>query len=910
MLTHLLTCFDAFFGYQPFVLLVTIISFCLKAFILVRLLKAGSQSTTTKYSWFFLLYVLICSMIGDSAWCLSLIKTLWLPTLDYRIYIFWVRIAWVAFAIQYQALALFIDNLVDQSARYTLRQKIFMLITGAFSLFSTLLALIDINCQNAESRPALEVLVRTIESSYLIFILLPTSIFIVLWKMRTALLPLLLRQQLRIIMPALIIPIWLLDILQAFPLAFSPSWTTNSYSAVNLSTIVITCTFFYCARKVVSLRFLNFHTQVQSSARFNFIDGFKDVLEQLGHATSAAELRHITQTLFKEAFDIPLSKTKLYVRKLVDTEKTSAAEMQSEQRITGIVEGFLSSQPDETLKYIAASKILVLDEISFSNFYEKTTATQTIVTFLESLDADIFLPIYEKQNIIAYIIVERQARPGKFYGNVEHDEMLVFSSYLGNIINLLQNRNLKMLLRQEKELREELYHKHQEINQYKESIRSFLRNSHQKEIGILFYKNRHFVFGNKAAKELIQINANTQEGHPIAKALKSVARHVQEYKAAYSCFAQDKEGNRIVLAGVPNLENNNVIITIYYPEISDIIKKQLDMLQDPSNWDYLLYLETTSSGKLISQLIPGSGEKLLQFKIELLQCALSKKALLLEMAEEDLLPTVEILHHISLRETLHVLKLQSPSRTHETATKIFGINPIFSTGPTPKPLLDQLNVTGTLFIQNIHFLDLETQEYLAEFLKFGLYRIFKSDQKMVSSARIICSTNQNLTTLAQEGAFSKNLLIELKKTTLSMPSLLTLPEDELSMLTDGFIEQIVKTQDLKNLLELNNKEKERLSQQRPLSLQELKNRVQALVTNKSKKNQIYKETQFDPAYQLSDQHLVEASRLGKRALKDPKVMAMLWEKFKSQTKIATFLGVNRSSVNRRIRDFKGEQPPS
>ena len=54
--------------------------------------------------------------------------------------------------------------------------------------------------------------------------------------------------------------------------------------------------------------------------------------------------------------------------------------------------------------------------------------------------------------------------------------MLVFASYLSNIINLLQNRNLEMLIQQEKELKEELYSKHQEINQYKESIRSFLRN--------------------------------------------------------------------------------------------------------------------------------------------------------------------------------------------------------------------------------------------------------------------------------------------------------------------------------------------------------------------------------------------------------------------------------------------------
>ena len=70
-----------------------------------------------------------------------------------------------------------------------------------------------------------------------------------------------------------------------------------------------------------------------------------------------------------------------------------------------------------------------------------------------------------------------------------------------------------------------------------------------------------------------------------------------------------------------------------------------------------------------------------------------------------------------------------------------------------------------------------------------------------------------------------------------------------------------------------------------------------------KKNQIYQETQFDPAYNISDPELVEAARLGKKALKDPKVMAVLWNKFKNQNKIAQFLGVNRSSVNRRCKEY-------
>jgi transcriptional regulator with PAS, ATPase and Fis domain len=569
-----------------------------------------------------------------------------------------------------------------------------------------------------------------------------------------------------------------------------------------------------------------------------------------------------------------------------------------------LVESFIAANGQGTCGSGKSAKILIYDEIDFNNFYEKTDENIALLSFLETINADIFMPIYEKNNMTAYIIVERFARLNNFYGTTERDEMLVYASYLGNIINLFQTCNLDTLAQQEKELQDELYQKHQEINQYKESIRSFLRTTHDKEIGVIFYQNRRFIFGNKSARDFVQININAQEGHPISKALRHVARQVEEYKTPLKQFALDNAGNKLVLSGVPNLEKNNVIITMYYPEISDIIKKQTEHFNDPTKWDYLLYLETTESGKLINKLIPGSGETLLNFKIDLLKIALSKRAILLEMPTHDIMPTVEIIHHISLREQLHCLKLNSASRSNnETIIKIFGIDPLFSITVPKTSLLEELDNTGTLFIENVHLLSMEAQEYLTEFLKYGSFRMYKSNQKKTSTARIICSTNQNLQTLTHEGTFSKELFNILRKNTVSMPSLLTLADNELCELADGFTEQSLKSMPMKNLLELTNSEKNRLVHARPASIHELKEKVQHLLTQKSKRNMIEEETQFDPAYQFTDPHLMQAARLGKHALRDPKIMALLWNKFKSQSKIATFLGVNRSSVNRRCKDY-------
>jgi transcriptional regulator of acetoin/glycerol metabolism len=551
------------------------------------------------------------------------------------------------------------------------------------------------------------------------------------------------------------------------------------------------------------------------------------------------------------------------------------------------------------------AKILIHDEIAFNNFYEETKETAALLRFLETINADIFLPIYEKDKLIGYIIIDRYARNNnEFYSDAERDEMLIFANYLANIINLIQHRNLDELVHQEKLLREELYRKHQEATQCRESIRSFIRTNKQKAIGIVFYKNRKFTLANQEAQELIKINPNTQEGHPIAKSLKAIATQVEQYKAPLTASTKDAQGNTLILSAVPSLEYNNVIITISYPEISDILKKQIDNLQDPSEWDYLLYLETTKTGQLINQLIPGSGQTLLNFKIDLLKTALSKKAILLDMPEEDLQPTVELLHHISLRTTLHILTLNSQAQNFDTAIKLFGINPIFGyeNSNTP-PLLEKLDEIGTLCIQNVHFLDLESQEYLAEFIHYGFFRKFKSEQKIASNVRIIATTNENLSRLVQDGKFSKELFNELKHTSLSLPSLLTLDEEEVRSLAQGYSEQAITTDALKNLLELTDRDKTKLVNKRPTSLQDLKTKVQQLLVLKSKKNDISHDTQFDPAYQVSDPELIEAARLGKHALKDRKTMINLWYKFKSQNKIATFLGVNRSSVNRRCKEY-------
>ncbi|HJZ23901.1 MAG TPA: sigma 54-interacting transcriptional regulator, partial [Candidatus Babeliales bacterium] len=699
------------------------------------------------------------------------------------------------------------------------------------------------------------------------------------------------------------IPYVVLDII---PTLIAPESLVIVFVLKNFSVILLTYAFYFSLRKMIRLRFLNFQEHVQAIDKFTFIDTFKDFLEKLSHMTNTNELVHVTQSFFKETFNIPFNRTSLTIRTLTVNQLKNNEYAPVELSITeSFVENFIMGNihDAEINAYLQNTKILIADELAFTNFYQETNTTKQLINFLEKINADIFIPIYTQNTIDAYIIIERHSRPGEFYTNIERDEMLLFSNYAGNIIRLLRNRNLTSLIEQQKQLKEELFIKHQEINQYKESIRSFLRNSHTRKIGILFYKNRQFILGNKSAHELITIDINTHKGHPLNKTIVHIAQEVEKYHEPQSAISKNAQNENIIILGIPNLDKNNVIILIYYPEIADIIKKELDLLKNPSDWDYLLYLETTKSGQLINQLIPSNSETFLNFKIDLLKIALSKKALLLEIPGEDLMPTVEIIHHISLRETLHCIDIKSPQTTPDVAIKIFGINPIFSMQYT-QPLLEKLNGNGTLFIKNIHLLDLETQNYLAEFIRYGFYRVFKSDKTVSSDVRIIVSTNQSLATLVQEEKFSPILFDELKKTVLSMPSLLTFPQQELIQLLDEFSKQAIGNEAFGNLLEFTKREREKMVSKGVVSLHEFKMIIQKTLINKSKKKNVHQDVQLDPTYHLADPDLIDAARLGKHALRDPKIMTMLWNKFKNQNKIATFLGVNRSSVNRRCKDYK------
>jgi len=886
-------------------LYVEFFSLIVKIYVVSLLIDRARRAGQFDRSLLYLLGIVVSGAIVDLSWLLKLFRELFYLSLNRKIVIFVIRIAWGFNLLLFQFLGLLLDNLSTKYFRLSRFQKLIFAVNFVFILIFFGISTFNFNNILENDRSVFEYVIIKITSLSAVLLTLP-SLLLMVFRLRKDRYPRILKKQLKLLIQFLITPYLAFQILETIFIIYD----INTFGVNIFSAPLLTAAIFYTIKKILRLRFLNFTNHVQDlSKSFNFIEDFRTVIDRLSYARSLSELDSITRHFFSEAFELLPARSHLYIRSVELRSPNIPKQLGSLGPIEQEVEKFLDQKMHNKacVDILRETRILITDELAFSNFYQAESVRGQLVQFLESLNLDIFLPIFERNMLIGYITVERFSRADQFYNETERDEMLVFVRYLSSIINLLENRNLNLLIKKEKELREELHIKHHEIAQFKESMRTFLRTAQHRSIGIVIYKNRKFTYVNQIAKEMLEVNLNRDAGDSLTKRLSSLVQQVEVYKTTQSSMVTDSKGERLVITALPHIEHNSIIITVHYPEIADMVRSQVELLKNPSEWDYLLYLETTQSGQVINKLLPGVTGPLLNYKIELLKAALSPKALLLNLPEDDLMQTAEIIHHISMRQLLHVFTLQPYHKPLDVASALFGLNTLIQE-QNQRPLLEKLDKIGTLCIQNIHLLDMELQEQLAEFIQYGYFTTYRGEHRTFSDVRIICSTNQDLSALVATDRFSRNLLDQLRATTVAMPSLLNLSEDDMEVLVEGFTQQAFASRTYKNLLELSPKERQKLIADRPVSVREFRKKVLHRLVDKSRKNALHHEAHFDPAYSISDPALAEAARFGKKALKDSRIMSMLWNKFQNQNKIALFLGVNRSSINRRLKEFNIIQP--
>lgn len=799
-------------------------------------------------------------------------------------------IAWILSSFKFHSLFLFLENLTEKNNKFKLIHKVFF----TFEMIVCPFIIVDYTCLVMYNYriPNYNYIYFTIIGFWIANII--PSIATILKKLSDHELPIILKKQLK----ALLFYIFIPHIICIF-LEFSPVFYYGQFIGANhiiafnnMALIFILSAFYFCYKTIMQLRFLNLSDNVQVQPNIQINANFQESTEQLNLATNYQEVAFITKNFFHEHFLVSKQHVNLHIR---NTNKNSHI-MQKK------IETFLNNEklgfnPIEIAKN---HKIFIAHEIDFDAFSTDNSIVKELSNFLKEISCDLFIPILNNNKLIAYITVQKE-HSQKIYNIEDQNKILVFAQFLAPAIHLLSQKNMYKMLQEAKDIKQELHAKHQEVNQYKESIKKLLKDRIENHIGIIFYKNKHFSFRNQEAQQLVGVNPNLQQKHPTTATLINLAQQVERFKTTQSMCITTQNGQKLIATAMPyNESSGGIVLTVRRPEPTDIIKLQLDALSDPSKRDYLLYLETTQAGTLINKLLPSNHEQLLETKIQLLQASLQKRALLLQTHIDDINDITDLIHKISLRESLHILNLQG-AQDSKCTTKLFGINPLLQQVSEPA-LLEKLD-QGTLLIKNIEYLDQTSQQKLAYFIRYGIFSPLKSEQRKFSDVRIICSTEHDLQTLVQQGLILPELYQELHTSSLSLPSLLSLTQEDLCDLIDGYVHQALQDDTKNTFAPLTMKDKNFLVAKRITSISEFKRKIHSLMIAKSQ-DQAHEETiKRKPVFEASCPELELAAQLGKDALKDNKLMTALWEKLGNQSKIAELLGVNRSSVNRRCKDY-------
>lgn len=875
-----------FFNSTVLLLCLQFVSFTVLAYIATKLIKLSIQKKklTTSSVLLILFLIPICAvMVENIQWIIKYIfpKT----TLARSI----ACLAWMISCFKFHSFLLFIEQLTTKNLRFKKYHVVFFLIEIILCALLIIehgyLIMYDIK------HPTLSyVLYATI---LFWFISIIPSMITILQKLSDPNIPITLKVQLKTLFTFFLFPHIVCILLEFAPLLFTGT-PIQSIAFSNLGIILITAGFFFCFKKIMLFRFLNLSNHVQTKPNLQAATDTKEAIEQINIASNQQELSYITGQFFHDQFGIAKQRIHFYIR--------TNNQVQNETQKT--IENFLTAdiQACNPLDMLYKHKILVGHEIEFDEFYTDNPIVVSLAKFLRSIQCDIFLPIINNKKLIGYITVHNDHEK-TLYNLDQQNKMMVFAQFLAPAIHMLQQQNTYTLLQETKQIKEELYAKHQELNQYKESIKQLLKDRIENHIGIVFYKSKHFAFKNQEAQTMLNVNPNIETSHPTSATLTNFAQQVEKFQTTQTMYLTMHDGSKLMITGMPHAQpTGGTLLIIRKPEATDLIKLHIDSLKNPSHRDFLLYLETTKAGHLINTLLPSNHETFLNIKIQLLQSALQKGALLLQMHPDDIASIVEIMHSLSGKDALRTIELQPGTENY--CIKIFGINPLLSAHQDESALLEKLN-NGTLIIKNIELLDRIAQQKLAHFIRYGIFTPMKSEQRKFSDTRIICTTSYNLKALFDEGIIIAELYVELEKNYLDIPSLITMDHTNLSLLIDSFMHQIMQRSNSSHARALNNKEKEMLIAKRIPSLFMLQQKVQTLMSMKASQSSHQPEEKLPPIKNLdtASPELQLAAQLGKHALKDVQLMKNLWQTLGNQTKIADLLGVNRSSVNRRCKEY-------
>jgi hypothetical protein len=689
----------------------------------------------------------------------------------------------------------------------------------------------------------------------------------------------------------------------------------KSYSALGIESLIFAWLLYYCAKHMINSRFLNLVSHVKAPHSYDFLDDFNNVLSSLDDVTKPSELEFEARNFFKKAFTIDPRRVHVGIFAAEPdapavwmTERTRAVhEVVTHFFNTYIAAPELIKKAEDAGVRPAKITVLTRHDLEFDQFHAASPTVTAFVNFLNTLDADVFIPIHTHYQAVGYVLIDRHIDEERVFNNVELGQMRVFAEYAGNVMTQLRTKSIDAIQQMVHQLHQELFIRHRQKEYYKETVLTLLKDQSKSEIGLVYYRKQRMVFASAGATDLLEVTSLADVSTQQVRGLLHVAQEACQTGREQTVLLRSAGSNRQLLCTAMIDRDPAVAVIVIRPNKTFLdVDQSLRVAQDPSRWDYLLYLETTAIGERIRQALPGGSEGVQRIHHDILRIGIASPAIFLSAPLEDIPDYIGLMQHIGQAQQLTSLTLMQQELAQEHALELFGINSAIEPN-RPPALLARLNHTGMLFINNVHLLSSKTQDMLADMINLGWYSPLCSTKKITCTTRIICSSPLDLQELITSERCTAKLgaLLAKGELTITAPHLLT-QQDRISII-QGYELELNKSMVESEPIALTSSARTRIAEQGHTSFKQLKKEVQdaftAHLANQDAGGLIYLD---DEERQALTPEIIAIIRLGKKAIKDIKSLAKLMQVFKNQAKIADILGVNRSSVYRRCKEFNLE----
>ena len=218
---------------------------------------------------------------------------------------------------------------------------------------------------------------------------------------------------------------------------------------------------------------------------------------------------------------------------------------------------------------------------------------------------------------------------------------------------------------------------------------------------------------------------------------------------------------------------------------------------------------------------------------------------------------------------------------------------------------------GTIFLDEIGELNLESQVKLLRVLQEKTYEVLGSSDSRKADVRIICATNKNLEEMVKEGSFREDLYYRINLITLRVPALKDRKSD-IPLLLDFFINNLRLTYDKPNLSVTSEASEWLKKQYFSGNIRQLKNLIERTVLMSNSNTLVQEDFEKQHVHNALDPTYETLPAIGDLSLEEVEIKmikkAMDYHQ-NSISKAARSLGITRNALYRRISKYNITNEP-